>query len=390
MGSKPKAPKAPDYAALQKQQAEDNARALQAQTVANRPDQITPYGKISWQQDPTTGKWTQTESWDPRIQAMYEQSLSNQEAQLRQLQGLISRGQFQGPAITAKYDQAYADQYAKNFSDQLTARLKPQYEQDQRSMETRLRLQGLQPGTEAYDRAYQNLMRSQGDVISQANLQGQLAGQNEARAAYQTELGGQQAAYDRAMQEYLLPYQTLQATAGMPIQQYRPQYQGFTGAGQQQTPDIVGAAQQQYAQMMQQYNDKAASRESKGRSIGSVVGGVAGAFFGPVGASAGAAIGGAAGGALFSDPALKYNIGQLSDEACYNALIDVVPMTWFWNGTAVADAGVMADQIAERFPELVERSKSGALKVNYTALFAIQQGAFRHLAKELNNARRDV
>lgn len=444
MGSKKKPPPAPDYTALAKQQEEAARRAIEEQTRNNRPTQITPYGRVDWTQDPTTGQWTQTESWDPRLTELFDRGLAMQGDTYTQIEELMQRGGFEAPQdlgnydpyqMTAgqfessmgnlpEYDKAAGDEYGRMFTDQLLARVRPQQERDKQAMETKLRMQGLVPGSEAYNRAYQNLLTSQGDVTTQAELQGQLAGAQEARnvfgtelqrylagsenerANYNTRLGydqigaathaqnqqlnlaTQQQRYDQAMKEYLLPWQTAAATQGLTKGQYNPNFQGFTNAGTYQTADLVGAAQQQYSQQMQAFNEAQASKQGKGQGIGSLVGGVAGAMFGgPMGAQLGAGLGGAAGGALFSDPALKEDLHAMSDEECFALMEKIVPHKWRWSGTQVIDMGVNAAQLAELAPELVSRGARGLMQVNYSALFAILLGAFRHLAvKETANA----
>lgn len=444
MGSKKKAPPPPDYTALAKQQEEASKRAIEQQTAANRPDQVTPYGSVKWQQDPTTGKWTQTESWDPRLTGLMDQSIDLQGKSLDQIQSLMNQGTFQSPEqldkfnpyeMTAgefnpsvtnlpQYDQAAGDEYGRMFADSLLARVKPQQEIDQGRMENKLRMQGLVPGTEAYDRAYKNLLTSQGDVNAQAQLQGLLAGAQEARDVYGTQLQGalaqaglerdnygtkldkdqlaaainsqnqqgtlstQQQRYDQAMKQYLLPWQTAAATQGLATGQQGPDFQGFSSAGQYTPADVLGAAQQTYAQKMQAYNESRASRSGKGGALGSIAGGVLGGVFGgPMGARAGSTIGGAAGGALFSDPVLKDDLRPISDEEAYVLMSKIIPHKWRWSGTSVEDMGVDAEQLLAEAPHLVDRGTRGLLQVNYTALFAILLGAFRHLAKkEAENA----
>lgn len=401
--SKSKAPPAPDYNALmQQQQAQYNQQYqkqlsdIQSQiasaTQANRATQVTPQGTLSWSQGPN-GQWTQTMNYSPETQALYDKFMANQNQALdvsgqanTQLQQLMAKGAWQGPAITAQYSQDYANKYADQMQQTLTARLQPQYTQDQNAMQTKLALQGLQPGTEAYDRAYQNLLKSQGDVISQANLQAQLAGQSEARNQFQTELAGQEAQRTASMQDYLLPWQTASQAAGLAGSLQTPQFGGYAqqavgGTPQLQSTDIVAAAQQQYAQQMQNYNQQQQKSSGKGSSIGSIAGGIGGAFLGgPLGASAGSAIGGAAGGALFSDVRMKEHIQPLDDEALFHKLISIVPVEWDWIDSGEHDTGLLAQQIAQRIPELTVLAENGMLKVNYTGYVALLQGAFRHLA----------
>lgn len=383
MGKKAKKPDAPDYVALAKQQAADQQALLQQQTVANRANQTNQYGSLTWEQDPTTGQWTQTQTLRPELQQAFDSALGLQQQGLDRISGM---GEFSGGPALPTYDQNAGEEYGKMFTQQLLARVTPQQAVDRQQMETKLRLQGLQPGTEAYNRAYQNLLTSQGDVTAQAQLQGLLAGGQEARNIYNTELAGQQQGYGQAMQNYLLPWQTAQMSQGLANSVMNPQFGNYNTAGQGQAADIYGASKDQYAQQMQAYNEAKASKQGKGSSIGSVVGAVGGSFFGMP--QVGAALGGAAGGALASDERLKEDILPLSDEQCYERARNLIPIKWRWTGTSVQDLGISAQQVAEEFPELVNRGQRGMLNVNYTALFAILLGAFRHLAaKEAINGR---
>jgi hypothetical protein len=413
-GSKAKAPPAPDYTALMAQQQAQYQQNYQQQlgdiksqianaTATNRATQVGPGGTLAWSQGPN-GQWTQTTTLSPQEQQIYNTQLANQQqaqgvqsAANTQLQQLMAQGAWQPTTALPQYSQDYANNYANEMEKTLTARLQPGYTQDQNAMQTKLALQGLQPGTEAYDRAYQNLLKSQGDVMSQANLQAQLAGQGEARQQYGTALQGAQAANTLSLQQYLTPWQTASQAAGLAGGATMPSFSNYAQQGQGSTPtlgstDIVGAAQQQYAQQMQQYNQQQQASSGKGSSIGTMVGGVAGGLAGSflmpgvgtaLGASLGSSLGGAAGTSM-SDLRLKENVEQMDDEEAFNKLLDIVPITWDWKGLGIADAGIAAQQIAERMPELIGM-RSGYMTVNYTGLFALLQGAFRHLAKELNH-----
>lgn len=394
MGSKPKAPKAPDYAALQKEQLAQNQQMWNQQQQANRPNQNNPYGSVSWTKD-ANGNWTQTETWDPKIKENMDAILQKQKESIGGIGTFnpyqMTTGKF-NPMTSFNYgsdggaNPAGGDFNSQDFADAFTqnllARIKPQQEVDRGSMETKLRQQGLQPGTEAYDRAYKNLLNSQGDVNAQASLSGMLAAGNEARANYNTSLGYDAAAAANNAQNYLTPIQGANGIAGLAQGVYRPQYQQFMGAGQAQGVDTVAGAQQQYAQQMQDYNQKVASKSGKGGSIGSLVGmGVGGLVGGLPGAGLGSQIGGTAGGVIFSDPVLKDNILDLNDEACYNVMKELVPVGWTWKGTNIADMGIDASQVEKLLPHMIIYVK-GIRAVNYTGLFAILLGAFRHLANK--------
>lgn len=76
MGKK-KAPPPPDYAAIAREQAAAQQKLAAQQTVENRPDQITPYGRVSWSQDPS-GRWTQQTTFNPEMQSAFDQQMNLQ------------------------------------------------------------------------------------------------------------------------------------------------------------------------------------------------------------------------------------------------------------------------------------------------------------------------
>lgn len=86
MGKK-SGPPAPDYTGAANAQAAASQEATTAQTWANRPDQTSPYGNVTWGSsetvDPATGqkvtKWTQNTSLDPQLQSALDSQISLQQ-----------------------------------------------------------------------------------------------------------------------------------------------------------------------------------------------------------------------------------------------------------------------------------------------------------------------
>lgn len=68
MGKKSSPPPPPDYAALAQQQGQINKEVAAEQTLANRPDQYTPWGSSTWDKN-TDGTWTQRVNLSPEEQA---------------------------------------------------------------------------------------------------------------------------------------------------------------------------------------------------------------------------------------------------------------------------------------------------------------------------------
>lgn len=65
--------KQPDFAALGERDRQSNIDQTNLQTMANRPNQSTPWGSSSWTKDPVTGQWTQKQELNPQDQARLEQ-----------------------------------------------------------------------------------------------------------------------------------------------------------------------------------------------------------------------------------------------------------------------------------------------------------------------------
>lgn len=89
-----------------------------------------------------------------------------------------------------QFSDASAQGYAQHAYDASTALLKPQWDQDTKQQDEKLRLQGLTPGTEAYNTAAQNLSRSQNAIQSQLANQAVQTGNNMANQNYASALAG--------------------------------------------------------------------------------------------------------------------------------------------------------------------------------------------------------
>jgi hypothetical protein len=93
--------------------------------------------------------------------------------------------------ITRSYE---ADFDTSKYENALMARLNPQLARDRSALETRLANQGLQPGSEAYNRAIDEANRTSNDARIAAVLN---AGQEQTRLA---NLAGQKASFENAAQ----------------------------------------------------------------------------------------------------------------------------------------------------------------------------------------------
>jgi len=296
-GGKGKAPAAPNYEQLAKSEAAENRKTAQELTAWNRPTQNNPFGQVSWERGTSyspeqeaqranltakmnsakpgssaykdakkklegitgTDNWTQNETWDPRIMEGYDKLF---DAQKGAYEGLP--GAFEGGPDLPQYDEAYRKQYEQDMYDSVMNRARPEQQRQQEQFTTKLRQQGLQPGTEAFDRAMQNMMTSHGDVNTQAALNARMAGGDQARQEYITALQGQNQAYGQAKDTWGSAFDRAGAVQGLMGGQYRPTFQGFSGATGYNPADMMGAANAGYQTKMGGYN---ADQQKKGNTM---------------------------------------------------------------------------------------------------------------------------
>jgi len=104
---------APDYTALgEKTMAMQKQNTLEALT-ANRANQTNQFGSIDWNRDPTTGAWTQTESYNPQQQALLDQQVANQSILGQKAGGMLGN-------IDYSYGNAPAAGQVGGFNQQAT------------------------------------------------------------------------------------------------------------------------------------------------------------------------------------------------------------------------------------------------------------------------------
>lgn len=192
-GGKSKTPKAPDYTALAKQQADSQLAAIRAQTAANRVNQNTPYGSVNYT---TNGKDSYgNDMWNADIK------LSPEQQQILDQQNKLSIGL--GGSMNNALD--YINQNLSNpldasnlpaqqinagqtVQDAIMSRLNPQFDRRQQQTDAQLANQGIAQGTEAYRNAQTDLGNQRNDAYINAALQGMNTGQQARQQALQEQM----------------------------------------------------------------------------------------------------------------------------------------------------------------------------------------------------------
>jgi hypothetical protein len=247
LGPAPSAPDAPDYAGAASQTAAGNLAAARQATAANRVNQITPYGNLSYSitgEDPYGNPtWTATQSLNPQQQRLLD--LQNQAS--------IGLGELSGKGlgyVSNMIDQPFSTSTlgampinaGEQYQDAMLRRLAPTLEQQRSSLETKLVNQGIPQNSEAWNRAMMQQGQRESDLLNSAITSGFGVGL-QAR-----QRGFEELAYQRNE-----PINTLNAVRSG-AQVTGPQFVNSAQQATTQGPDLLGAAQMGYNAQMGNFN----------------------------------------------------------------------------------------------------------------------------------------
>jgi hypothetical protein len=260
LGPAPSAPAPPDYRAAAQETAAGNIDAARVATAANRVNQITPYGSLKYDitgADPYGNPtYTATQSLSPAQQQLldYQNQASIGLGKLAG-QGLgYVENMLQTPFDTSKLPTTGFNP-SQSYQDAYMQRLAPQLQQGREQLQQRLANQGIDIGSEAYNRAMMQQAQRENDLLLGATTQGFGVGQQARQSALQEQ------AYLRNE-----PLNTLSAVrTGAQVQ--GPQ---FVNSAQQATtagPDILGAAQMGYNAQMGDFNAKQAAQANLNQGL---------------------------------------------------------------------------------------------------------------------------
>ena len=251
--SKPKAPPPPDYAAAAQATAAGNKDAILAQTAANRMNQITPEGTLTYEvtgQDPSGNPtWTATQQYSPDQQAIYQANTDLTKGLLGTAQkGLGSVNQLLSNPTIDESKLAQMPIQGQSVQDAIFSRLTPQLERQRGQLENQLANQGITRGSEAFQNAMTDQGQRENDLMTQAALQGI----NTGMTARQQGIQEQTYMQDR-------PLNVVNALrTGNQVQ--GPQFVNAPQQGFAPGPDLLGAANSQYQADLGAYNAKAAQQ----------------------------------------------------------------------------------------------------------------------------------
>jgi hypothetical protein len=259
------APPPPDYAGAARETAAGNLDAARANIAANRVNQYTPYGSLEYtmagEDKYGNPMWSATQSLAPEQQQLldYQNRASLGLGELTQKGlGYVSNmldnpfDVSQLPTTGFNPSQSYQDAYMQ--------RLAPQIQQGQERLQQQLANQGIQIGSEAYDRAMMQQQQRENDLLAAATTQGFGVGQQARQSALQEQ------AYLRNE-----PLNTLSAVrTGAQVQGptfVNPAMQANTAGA-----DILGATQMGYNAQLADANARNASNNAMTQGLFSLGG----------------------------------------------------------------------------------------------------------------------
>lgn len=251
---KDEAPPPPDYAAAAKETAQGNLDMARAATAANRVNQVTPYGNLTYTQTGTDSygnpMWTATQELSPEQEQIRLQQAGLSSGLLRTAQkGLDYAGNImEKPGIDMSMLPQVGINPGEMYSDAIMRRLQPQLQMEKSQFDAQMANQGIPTNSEAYANAKRQFDQTQNDRLTSAIIGGMNTGLNANQQAFA------QAGYNQ-----MQPINVINALrTGSQVQ--APNFVNSANQATTQGPDILGATGQQYnAQLAQTNANNAAS-----------------------------------------------------------------------------------------------------------------------------------
>lgn len=249
-------PPAPDYASAAKATAAGDLEMAKYATEANRINQFTPYGSLTYERPSTTNNntWTQRETLTPQAQAALDQQLAlNQKYGETANVGFDKARQlFENPELDTSVLPDRAINVGQTAQEAIMSRLQPQLAQQEEALRTRLANQGITLGSQAYGQE----MTAQGQRANDLQMQAALQGINLDQANRGAALQEQAYLQDRPLNLINALRSGNQVNA--------PQFQQVAQQATTQGPNMLGAAQSQYQGDIANYNAQQASNPMNG------------------------------------------------------------------------------------------------------------------------------
>lgn len=341
--SSPSPPPAPDPAATSAAQTQSNKETALYTFGLSNPNYNTPLGDLSYNvntSNPNQPQTTANVTLSPGQQKLYDQNTS-QSIGLSKLAGDLQGrvGDTLGQPLPSSGDYATTEKNAQDaYYKNQTQYLDPQFEQQQKALDSKLANQGITMGSEAYNTAQANQARAKQSAYDTAQQNAILQGPQNAQQLF--------ALSSAARNQPLNEFNALRSQA----QVQQPTFNATQPTTMNPT-NVAGNINTAYGQQMNAYNQQVASNNA-----------TTGGLFG-LGGSALSAYGQYAGLAAMSDIRLKENIVYAGSEKG----LPVYHFNYIADPKKAVYRGVMAQDVLHVMPKAVVQD-GNYLAVNYGML----------------------
>ena len=335
------APPAPDYVGAANATAAGNVEAARATAAANRTNQVTPYGNLTYTANPGKDPYGNTLYTATQTLSPAQQAILDQQNQLNTgLMTTANKGLNYANQVLSQpgVDQSQLAQTGINpgqsYQDAIMSRLSPQIARENQSSDAQLANQGIAQGTEAYNNAKTLLGQNQNDRLTSAPTQGMNMG-----------LAANQQGFNQAAYNQMQPINVINALR-TGSQVTNPSYAATPQQANTAGPDLLGAANAQYTNQLNATN---AANAGAGNFMGGLMG---------LGASA---------ITKYSDEHLKTDIKRIGTHDLGMGIYTYHYKDGYNLPTGL-QVGVMAQEVEKVIPEAVIVTYSGFKAVNYAML----------------------
>jgi hypothetical protein len=237
MGKGGSAPPPPDYAGAAKATAAGDLEAARTAAAANRVNQITPYGNLTYSMNPAdqdqwgNAMWTATQTLSPDQQKLldYQNQTSIGLGELTG-KGLGYVNQMIQDPFSTKNLPSLGFDAGQSYQDAYMKRLDPQIQQGREQTAQRLANQGITVGSKAYEEAMRLQGQKENDMLLGATTQG-----------FGTGLSARQQGFNEAAYQRNEPINTLNAVR-TGAQVTNPSYVSVPQQATTKGADMLGAA----------------------------------------------------------------------------------------------------------------------------------------------------
>jgi len=255
-------PPAPDYLGAARETAAGNLEAARATAAANRVNQVTPYGNLTYS---ISGKdsygndmYTANQTLTPAQQRILEQNqglssglLNTAQSGLNYANDILSK-----PGVDLSQLPQIGINPGETYSDAIMRRLAPQIAQENEMSDAQLANQGIAQGTEAYNNAKRTLQMGQNDRQLGAITSGMNVG-----------MGANQQAFNQQAYNQMQPINVINALrTGSQVQ--NPNFVSVPQQANTGGADILGATNALYSN---QVNATNAANAASGNFMGGLL-----------------------------------------------------------------------------------------------------------------------